>query len=97
MVKAAAEVTEAARLVPLEAAKTTPVELDPAAKSVLASVLLRAKDQARAFKPAAEDRKPHVEMGKYVDALAALSERRLTVISRVASERPWERLYQKAG
>lgn len=73
--------TEATRLVTVEAAKTTPVELDPAAKSVLASVRLRATDQARAFKPAAEDRKPHVEMGKYVDALAALSERRLTAIS----------------
>ncbi len=81
----------------VEAAKVTPVELDPAAKSVLASVLLRTKDQARKFKPTAEDRKPHVEMGKYVDALAALSERRLTAMSKVAADRPWERLYQKAG
>lgn len=80
--------TEATRLVTVEAAKTTPVELDTAAKSVLASVRLRATDQARAFKPAAEDRKPHVEMGKYVDALAALSERRLTAISRVADRCP---------
>ena len=88
---------EAAKLVTVEAAKVTPVELDPSAKSVLASVLLRTKDQARAFKPTAEDRKPHAEMGKYVDALAALSERRLTAMSKVASDRPWEKLYKKAG
>jgi hypothetical protein len=88
---------EAAKLVTVEAAKDNPVELDPAAKAILASALLRAKDQAKKFKPLTEDRQPHLEMAKYVDALAARAEQRLVATSRIAADRPWESLYKKTA
>jgi hypothetical protein len=88
---------EDAKLVTVEAARDAPVELDPKAKSVLVSALLRAKDQAKKFKPLAEDRSPHTEMAKYVDALAARAEQRLTAVSKITADRPWEKLYKKAA
>lgn len=87
---------KAAKLVTIEAAKTNPVEVDAAAVMQLEATLMRVMDQTRAFKPVTEDRKPHPEMPKYLDALSAMSERRFAAIEKIMEERAWEKFYKKA-
>lgn len=87
---------KAARLITTEDARTNPVEVDPAAAMQLEATLMRVMDQVRAYKPVTEDRKPHPEMPKYLDALSAMSERRFAAVEKILEDRAWEKLYKKA-
>ncbi len=90
------EASKAAKLVSTEDAKTNSVEIDPAAAMQLEATLMRVMDQVRAYKPVTEDRKPHPEMPKYLDALSAMSERRFAAVEKILEDRAWEKLYKKA-
>ena len=97
--KALDDAADMAKTTTIEVAKAAPVTLDQVALADLTATLIRVKDQLGKFKPMAEGIPPqaHAEMAKYVDALAAQSEMRLSAILKVSKDKPWEALYKKTA
>ena len=85
---------EEARTKTLADAGRDPAKIDPADSARLVSACMRLQDLLRGYQPRGTDGTAHASMARFVDALAAKSEQRVSTVNGILKQEPWKKFYK---